>query len=137
MSVVVQVHEDDDSMTISFDASELNERGIKQAVFGALHEVRRQWSQEDDPLRILDARNVTAQLDPNTRHVVATCPVRRVRIEFAPGSGGEPTCSVRGADDELAGTLKRAAEDALRHSSSKKALASSSDETSANGLRGV
>ena len=118
--VGVRVSMADDGVTFSFDASNLNDHGIRTAIREAVNTINEKLVSDNvsgTDLRIICPRSLTVSVDPDTFDAVCTAPYLTVRIRREP-SIGPPRMTVheegRSTPSALAQGLHNAANEVLR-----------------------
>ena len=102
------------SVTLSFDARELNDVGIKQVVRDALSSVQKGMLENTAAMQLLDLDTLDVTADVDTRQVCAVCVAKEVAIKMVPGP--ETAVRVSGASPAFEAQLTRQALAALEAS---------------------
>lgn len=109
----------DDGVTLSFDASSLNDDGVNMVIRTTLRQINDSLLAKHESgtdMCVVDPRSVSASVDPDTRTVVCTAPFLSIRIKREPGNG-PPRARVveegRSTPSELAQALCNATNDVL------------------------
>ncbi len=108
--VSVNVQMNDTGVRFTFDASDLNESGIKQAVAGAFKTIQDSLIDQADlnNMRVLNPKGTTVHVDPNTKRATCTVPFMDicVQMQYVPeGTSRAVVMEDTTADPELANRL--------------------------------
>ena len=88
VSVEIDMH--GDGVTLSFDASSLNDEGISMVIRKTLRQINDGLLAKHESgtdMCVVDPRSISASIDPDTRDVVCTAPFLSMRIKREPGNG--------------------------------------------------
>lgn len=94
--VSVNVEMNEMGVRFTFDASDLNEDGIKQTVAKTFGKIQRTLLKRSDVrnMRALNSTGITVYLDPETRHVECSVPYMEIRVKMKHVPGVHPHARV-------------------------------------------